>query len=156
MDEVQNAIMQRWIVLGVVAMALLVGGGALAYHQYKRNLPAPVWVPLPVNPQLPEARRDETARELRAKLCEGDLLLKVARDVGLAKKWNLPTDEEAAREIERRLFVRSGDADTAAGKVPAIHVGMNGANKDREVSGEITTRLMDDVWRIIGIKRPPK
>lgn len=137
-------------------MVLLFGGGAFAYRHYKRNLPAPVWVPLPVNPELPVARRDETARELRAKLCEGDLLLKVARDVGLARKWNLPSEEEAAREIERRLFVRSGDADTPAGKVPAIHIGMTGANKDREVSGEITTRLMEDVWKIIGIKPPRK
>jgi hypothetical protein len=42
------------------------------------------------------------------------------------------------------------------GKVPAILVGLTGKNKEREVSGEIAMRLMDDVWKILGVEPPPK
>jgi hypothetical protein len=67
----------------------------------------------------------------------------------------LRSDEQCARELADRLFVRSGDADTPMGKVPAILIGVNGKRKEREVSGEIAMRLMDDVWEILGID-PPK
>jgi len=145
--------MQRWIAAGVVAVLLFVGG-LFAYYKmvYKPNRPQPVWVPLPINPELTSAKRDEIIKEIKAKLIEGDGLLKVSKDVGLAKKWQLASDEEGAREIGRRLFVRAGDADTPMGKVPAIHVGVSGKNKESVVSGEIAMRLMEDVWRIVGIK----
>ncbi len=42
------------------------------------------------------------------------------------------------------------------GKVPAIHIGLTGKRKEREVSGAVAMRLMDDVWKILGIKAPPK
>ena len=42
------------------------------------------------------------------------------------------------------------------GKVPAIHIGVKGKAKESEVSGEIAMRLMDDVWKILGIKPPKK
>jgi hypothetical protein len=155
--EVGNAIMQRWIVAGVVAMMLFFGGGLFAYHSYKQNRPAPVWVPLPFNPeQLPMAKRDEIIIKLKEKLSEPGLLTKVSEDVGLVKKWGLPTNEACAVELGRRLFVKAGDADTPMGKVPAILVGLTGKNKEREVSGEIAMRLMDDVWKILGVEPPPK
>lgn len=137
-------------------MALLVGGGLFGYRQYKQGLPAPVWVPLPVNAALPQERLEATAKELRAKLCEGDLLLKVARDLDLAQKWKLRTDEEAASEVERRLFVRLGEADLPSGRVPAMHIGIQGSRRESALTGVIVRRLMDDVWGIIGIKPPPK
>ena len=59
---------------------------------------------------------------------------------------------EGAEEIRRRLYVRAGEADTPMGKVPAIHIGVNGKVKEQVVSGEIAMRLMDDVWKIIGFK----
>jgi hypothetical protein len=148
--------MQRWIVAGLVALALALGAGAFAYYQYKMGLPAPVWVPLPVNATLPGERHEAAARELRAKLCEGELLLKVARDLGLAKTWKLGSDEEAAAELERRLFVRTGEADMPNGRVPAIHVGIEGSRREFEMSGRIVTRLRSDVWGIIGQKPPPE
>jgi len=53
--------MQRWIVVGVVAVLLFCGmgiGGLFAYRAYKQNLPGPVWVPMPVNPELPPEKCD--------------------------------------------------------------------------------------------------
>ena len=137
-------------------MMLLFGGGLFAYHSYKQNRPAPVWVPLPIRADLETAKRDEIIGDLKSKLSGEELLLKVAQDISLAKKWNLGSDKEAAREIGRRLFVRAGEADTPMGKVPAIHIGVTGKSKERVVSGEIAMRLMEDVWKILGIKPPPK
>jgi len=148
--------MQRWIVAGVVAMLLMGAGGFFALKTYKQSRPAPVWVPLPINPELPVAKRDEIIAKLRSELSQSDRLLRVSKDVGLVGKWKLSSDEDGAAEVASRLFVREGEADTPNGKVPAIHIGVKGKRKEREVSGEIAMRLMEDVWEILGIEPPPK
>jgi hypothetical protein len=148
--------MQRWIVAGVVAMLLMGAGGFFALKIYKENRPAPVWVPLPINPELPVAKRDEIISKLRTELAASDRLLRVSKDVGLAGKWKLSSDEDGAAEVASRLFVKEGEADTPQGKVPAIHIGVKGKRKEREVSGQIAMRLMDDVWEILGVDPPPK
>jgi hypothetical protein len=147
--------MQRWIVAGVLMVLLMGAGGAFALKAYKQNRPAPVWVPLPINPELPIDKRDEIIARLKDELSREERLIRVSRDVGLAGKWNLPTDEDGAAEIAGRLFVKEGEADTPQGKVPAIHIGVKGKRREREVSGEIAMRLMEDVWEILGIEPPP-
>ena len=137
-------------------MMLFSGGGWFAYRIYKQNRPHPVWVPLQINPELPVAKRDEAINELKTKLAKQELLIRVSRDVGLVSKWHLASDAEGARIIGERLFVKAGDADTPMGKVPAIHIGVKGKFKERGVSGEIAMRLMDDVWKILGIDPPAK
>jgi hypothetical protein len=71
------AIMQRWIVVGVVAVLLFCGmgiGGLFAYRAYKQNLPGPVWVPMPVNPELPPEKCDEIIARLKEQLGKPALL----------------------------------------------------------------------------------
>ena len=149
--------MQRWIVGGLIGM-LLLGGGLVGYYKmvYQPSRPAPVWVPLPIRADLEIAKQDELVSNLKTKLSDKEILLNVSKDVGLMKKWNLASDEEGAREIGSRLFVRTGEADTPMGKVPAIHIGVTGTRKEREVSGEIAMRMMRDVWKILGIEPPPQ
>ena len=148
--------MQRWIVAGVVAMLLMGAGGYFALKAYKQSRPSPVWVPMPINPELPVAKRDEIIAELKAGLSEKERLVLVSKDVGLRAKWDLPSDEDGAEEIASRLFVREGEADTPQGKVPAIHIGIKGKRKETKVSGEIAMRLMKDVCDILGIEPPRK
>lgn len=147
--------MQRWILAAGGVLLLMMGGLLFAYQQYKLNKPAPMWVPLPVRQDLPLAEQDKAAKDLKAKLCVESVFLKVSKDMGLPAKWKLSSDNEAAAELAKRVFVRTGDADTPMGKVPAIHIGVTGKARDRELSGQIAMRLMDDVWKILGVE-PPK
>jgi hypothetical protein len=147
--------MQRWIAVGVVAMMVLLGGAWFAHRVYKQNRPQPIWVPMQINPELPAAKRDAIIKELKAKLSEQQVLLKVSQDLGLTKKWQLATDAACANKIREELFVRSGEADTPKGKVPSINIGVTGKNKESAISSEIALRLMDDVWKILGVT-PPK
>ncbi len=147
--------MQRWIVFGVVAMLLVLGGGGFAYRTYKQNRPQPIWVPLPINPELPAEKRKEVAAELKKSLMKPEVLLQVSKDLGLPKILGLPTDEAAANEVAQRMFVDVGEAAApTGGMVPSINIGIKGKRKDTEVSGKIAMRLMQDVWKILGIKPP--
>jgi hypothetical protein len=148
--------MQRWILAGGLVLMLIFGGGIYAYSQYKQSRPHPVWVPLPINRELPDEKRVEIATKLKAGLQTDDILLAVSKDLGLPAKLKLSGDTEAAAEIRKRLFVDLGEAESPMGRVPSINVGVKGIARDKDVSGEIAMRLMEDVWKILGIKAPPK
>lgn len=148
--------MQRWIVLGVLALGLVFGGGVFAYWLHRQNKPAPMWVEIPINPDRTAEEREKVVKELLTKLHEKDLLLKVSKDMGLAEKWKMSSDTEAEVELSKRIFVELGDTAAPMGRVPAIHVGVRGKKKEAKLSGEISVRLMDDVWKIFGIQPPPK
>ena len=109
---------------------------------------------MPINPALPPEKRDEIAKDLKAKLSKFEILLQVSHDLELPKKWNLASDEEAAQEISARLFVKVGEADGPMGKVPAINIGLSGKTWEKEITEKVTLRLMEDVWKLLGIKPP--
>ncbi len=147
--------MQRWIVVGVLVLMLAVGGGGFAYWNHKQNLPDPRWVPVAVRADFPKEAQEQTVRDLREKLADPELLTKVVREMGLKEKWGLSSEREAEQQLAGRIFVRMGEMDTQIGQVPALHVGVSGKRKERQLSGEIAVRLMKDVWAILGIKPPP-
>jgi hypothetical protein len=148
--------MQRWILAAGGVLLLMMGGLLFAYQQYKLNKPQAMWVPLPVRQDISMEDQKKAAEDLKARLCVESVFLKVSKDMGLPAKWELASDNEAAAELGKRVFVRPGDADTPMGKVPAIHIGVNGKVRDRQLSGEIAMRLMDDVWKILGVDPPKK
>ena len=148
--------MQRWIVMAVVVLGLLLGGGGFAYWNYKQNLPHPVWVPLPLNPEVSNAKRDEIVKELKAKLGTTESLSRISKDLNLTKRWQMASDEEVAGELGRRFFVETSEVDSPTGKVPSINVGVHGPRRDKGVSEEIAMHLMKDVRKLFGIGEPPK
>lgn len=114
-----------------------------------------MWVEMPINPETSDEQRQKTATELLGRLRDKELLTKVCKDLGLAGKWNLSSDNAAADELSNRLFVKIGDTGAPVGRLPAVHIGVTGKKKERELSGQIATRMMEDVWKILGIKPPP-
>lgn len=151
--------MQRWIVAGVVVVLLGIAGffGArTAWRAYNDGKPAPVWVPLAVNPDTPIEQQDKTAKELGERLHEDEMLMELAKDLNLRKTWNLPSDEAAAKELGRRMFVRTGTMDTPKGAIPAIHIGVHGKFKEVDESKRISMRVIEEVWPLLGIEPPAK
>lgn len=145
--------MQRWIV-AVTALMVLMGGGLIAGYKwvYKPNRPNPIWVPLAIREDVGMTERQKIVKELTGRLSEPKVLEGVSKDLGLAAKWQMASNEEAAKEVGRRLFVRTGETLNPQGApVPAILVGVNGKVKDIEQSKEIAMRLMKDVFEILGI-----
>jgi hypothetical protein len=55
------------------------------------------------------------------------------------------------KELNRRLFVEVGSADTPNGSVPSINVGVAGIGHETKLLGEASMRIIRDVWRMIGI-----
>ena len=147
--------MQRWIVTGVVMVMLGLGGGVFAYWTYKRSRPHPVWVPLPINREIPDEQRREIGAGLKAKLGEPEFLIQVSKELGLAKKMRLASDSEVAEELGRRLFVELGETASPMGRVPTINIGVTGKNWEKEVSGEIVMRLVEEVRKTPG-SNPPR
>jgi hypothetical protein len=149
--------MQRWIVFGLSAVLLLSGvvtGGWFAYRSYKNSRPSPIWVPIPVNPALPMAKCDEIVAELNTKLKEPERLAKIVSNNELVAIWKLPTEDACTTELSKRIFVRMGNMNTPKGKVPAIHVGVKGMRKEREISGKIAMNLTDEALILLGAKPP--
>lgn len=98
--------------------------------------------------------RDETIKQLNTKLHDPALLQKVVEDVGLTEKWDVESKREAVQRLSGLVFVRMGDMETPMGSVPAVHIGVSGKVKERELSGKIAVRLMQDVWKILGVQPP--
>ena len=148
--------MQRWIAAAVVALVLAAGGAYYARKIYYENMPAPQWVPIPINADRSPDEVDRVVKELKTKLTDEAVLTQVVEDLNLAKNWNLSGDSQAVAELKKRLFVKIGDMDSPLGKVPAIHVGVRGKYKERDLLDKIAERLMTEVSPILGIKMPPK
>lgn len=138
----------------MVALVLLAGGAAVGYRTIKMNRPAPMWVPLAVNPELSYEQRTGVAKELKSKLATPETLLKVSKELRLAQEWQLPDDQAAATELGKRLFVDPGQMSTPTGSVPSLNIGVRGKLKEKELSGRIAMRMMQDVSKILGIKMP--
>lgn len=147
--------MQRWIVAGILAVVLVIGGGLYGYKAYKMSRPHPIWLALPIRVDLEKEKRDQIIDSLKTKLSEPELLEKVSKELGLPAKMELPNDDACVKEMQERLFIRTGDADTPMGKIPALHIGMKGTNRNRETTGEIVNRIRPEVFEILGIDPPP-
>jgi hypothetical protein len=149
--------MQRWLLIGGAALLLLFGIGLpTAYHLYKQSRPHPVWLPIPLNPEAAFGQTDATIRALTTKLSDRQVLMRIGRELGLKDKWGMNSDDEVADEIGSRLYVKRGEMDTPMGSIPAIHVGLRGTNRDREISYALLDALLPDVWKVLGIDPPKK
>ncbi len=149
--------MQRWLLIVGAALFLFLGiGMTTAYNLYKQSRPHPVWFPIPLNPEASLGQTDGIIRELTTKLGKRENLMRIGKDLDLKNKWGMDSDDEVADEISSRFFVKRGDMDTPMGKVPSIHVGLRGTNRDREISYALLDALLPDVWKVLGIEPPKK
>ena len=147
--------MQRWIVIAVVGALLFGLGGGFALWTYRQNRPQQVWVPLALNEELPAEKREELAAQIKEKLLEGTIIGDAVKETGLTNKLKLSSDAEAEAEARKRLFVVVGETSTeTAGPVPSINIGFHCQRKSYFAMGDMAKRIMQDVWKMLGIKAP--
>jgi hypothetical protein len=140
-----------WAGLGAVSLVLMFFGAKYARSEYYLRKPAKIWVPLALRPDFSMEDQKNLAEQIDGKLRDGDLLRQVVIDVGLQEKFKQPSQDAAVKDLDRRLFVEVGTADTPAGPVPSINIGVGGTGHESKVLGEASTRIIRDVWRMIGI-----
>jgi hypothetical protein len=108
-------------------------------------------VPIALRADLSMADQKKLAEQIEAKLRSDEILRAIVVDVGLQEKFKLPSEDAAVKELDRRLFVDVGSADTPNGPVPSINIGVAGTGHERDILGEASMRIIRDVWRMIGI-----
>lgn len=146
--------MQRWMlwaVLAAVGVALLGGGAFYGLKEYRANKPDKIWVPLPLRADLSMEDQKELAENIEAELKKDERLRIFVSDLGLKEKFNVADDVAAAKELEKRLFVEVGSADTPEGSVPSINIGVRGIYRENELLREMSMRIIREVWEMVGI-----
>ena len=106
-----------WVLLGIVGLAVLLFGALLAKREYHARQPSRMWVPVTLRPDLSIEDQKKIAGIIDEKIRNEDILRKVVIDVGLKDKFKQPTVEAAVIELDRRLFVEAGTAQTPQGSV---------------------------------------
>jgi hypothetical protein len=140
-----------WAALGAVGLVVMFFGARYAKREYHLRQPSKIWVPVPLRPDLPIADQKKFAEQIEAKLRVDEILRAVVVDVGLQTKFKQPSEDAAVKELDRRLFVEVGSADTPHGSVPSINIGVAGIGHEADILGEASMRIVRDVWRMIGI-----
>jgi hypothetical protein len=146
--------MQRWMLwvgLGVVGLVLMFFGARFAWREYHLSKPDKVWVPLALQTDLSMADQQKLADQINGRLRSDEILRKVVADIGLQEKFGQTSEDATVKELDRRLFVEVGSADTPTGLVPSINIGVRGIGHEHDLLGEAATRIMQDVWVMIGI-----
>ncbi len=126
-------------------------GARYAKREYHLRQPSKIWVPLALRPDLSMEDQKKLAEQINAKLRTDEILRAVVMDLGLREKFKQPSEDAAVKELNRRLFVEVGSADTPNGSVPSINVGVAGIGHESKLLGEASMRIIRDVWRMIGI-----
>lgn len=146
--------MQRWILwacLGFVGLVAVLFGAKYAREEYLLRKPDKVWVPLALRADISMAEQKKHAEEIDAKLRTDEILRRVVIDVGLQEKFNQPSQDAAVKDLDRRLFVEAGTADTPTGTIPSINIGVRGTGHEHDILVETSMRIIRDVRRMIGI-----
>ncbi len=147
--------MQRWLVIAVIGAILMGLGGGYALYTYRRNLPDKVWVPFAnLNPELTQEQRENFAGQVRKRLLDGSIMTEAVKDTGLAAKLGVASDAAAEEQARKGLFVLAGEVDTPTGRLPSINVGFDCQRKTHKAMGDLAVRLMEDVWKMLGINPP--
>lgn len=146
--------MQRWIIPAVLALVLVFSAAIFGYYHLKMQRPAPVWVPLPFQPNISEERQQQLVDKLKADLMNKEVLEKVAHDTDAAKYLDVPSDAKAAEVLLSRMFIKIGGCVGPDGETQGVHIGLNGVRKDAAFTQKVVERIGKDVWGALGIEPP--
>lgn len=145
--------MQRRIVWLIVGLVLLFGGGAFGLYAYKSSRPYPVWVPIPLNDVLQESEHKNFAAKIEAELRKPSALSAVVKDANLVSRFKVSSEEAAAAELNRRLFVRLSAGTNGMGTPSRIlEVGVDGKQREKALLQDTTESLLKQIRRVLVIE----
>lgn len=128
--------MRKWLIPGIVAFVLLLGGAAFGIRTLKQNRPAPFWVEIPMRLPADGAQLEKLEKDLRQRVQSDEVLVPVVRESDLARRWNLPDEQAAVAELRRRVFVQFKDGGF-------LKIGLNGKRKETAITSEVAKKLGD-------------
>jgi hypothetical protein len=128
--------MRKWLIPGIVAFVLLLGGAAFGVRTLKQNRPAPFWVEIPMRLPADGAQLEKLEKDLRQRVQSDEVIVPVVRESDLARRWNLPNEQAAVAELRRRVFVQFKDGGF-------LKIGLNGKRKEMAITSEVAKKLGD-------------
>ena len=128
--------MRKWLIPGIVAFVLLLGGAAFGIRTLKQNRPAPFWVEIPMRLPADGAQLEKLEKDLRQRVQSDEVIVSVVRESDLARRWNLPDEQAAVAELRRRVFVQFKDGGF-------LKIGLNGKRKEMAITSEVAKKLGD-------------
>lgn len=128
--------MRKWLIPGIVAFVLLLGGAGFGIHILKQNRPAPFWVEIPMRLPTDGVQLEKLEKDLRQRVSSDDVIIPVVREMDLARRWNLPGEEAAVAELRRRVFVQFKDSGF-------LKIGLQGKRKEMATTSEVAKKLGD-------------
>ena len=126
-------------------------GAKFAWREYQLGKPDKIWVPLALPADISMVDQEKLAEQINEGLRTDAILRKVVTDAGLQEKFDKPDEDAAVKELDRRLFVEIGTADTPNGSLPSINVGLSGTGHEKAVLEDASIRIIKDVWLMLGI-----
>jgi hypothetical protein len=126
-------------------------GARYAKREYHLRQPSRIWVPLALRADFSMEDQKKLAEEINTSLRTDEILRAVVMDLNLREKFKQPSEDAAVKELDRRLFVEVGSADTPNGSVPSINIGVSGIGHEADLLGEASMRIIREVWRMNGI-----
>jgi hypothetical protein len=146
--------MQRWIIyatVSIVVCLLLVGGGVYGYRELLRPNPSPTYIPLSLRADISPEDQAFLADQIREQLKNEILLRQIVIDADLQAGFKVANEDLAVQDLKRRVFVKVSHIDLPNGRVPAIDIGVNGHEKEKDALDKAATRMIQDVWKMVGI-----
>lgn len=149
--------MQRLILIGLAVCVLLGVAGVGGIWWMRQNRADSQWVPFPLNEETSREQRGELQKRLQDELSKPEILAKIVTEVGLQRKWGLPSEQDAMEQLKTSLFVREGefkDPQTTM-TYATMDVGVKGKYKEHALLGEIAVSLGKQTRIILGVPETP-
>lgn len=139
--------MQRWIVIAALVLCLVGAGGVAAMWNHRQNKPDMMYLQLPIDQKVAADARKQFIDDLRRKLLTPEVLAGVARDCGVQAKLKLGSEQETIAELQKRGFVEDEGVH--------LHVGFRGKRKEHDILAECSTRLGEDLKKLLTVQSTP-
>jgi hypothetical protein len=132
-------------------MLVALVGAKFVLDEYRANKPDKIWMPFTLSQDLLPEEHEAFVKKTDESLRKEKILKQVVIDTKLRDKLKLATDEEAIKDLNRRLFVELDSADTPQGSITIVNVGVKGIRRENKLLKDLCARIARDFFILNGI-----